>query len=170
MHLPTRLIRRRASLVVLVACALAVVVTAASAAAAGRHSHGKTLRLKAHVVTSTFVFTKADGTVGAPQAPAPGDWLETTEKVYRGDHRHHARTPFTTSHTICVFVAQGAPRCDSQVVLGHDLVLFHTPGGADDRTRVRGGTGRFAGVTGTITRHVLPDDTEDISLVLHTKR
>ena len=171
MHHLTRLVRRRRSIVALALCALAVVVTAASAATAGHRPHGKTLRVKAYVVTSSFVFTKADGTVSAPQAPAPGDWLETTEKVFRGDHRHHSRKPFTTSHTICVFVtAQGAPRCDSQVVLDGNLVLFHTPGGADERTVVRGGTGRFAGVTGRITRHDIRDGETDVALLLHTKR
>jgi hypothetical protein len=145
--------------------ALAAVLPAAGAA---HPAAGKTIHLKAFVETVGFAVYHADGTpVGDPSGPpAVGDWLETSEDVYRGDHRQHASKPFATSHTICVFfTADGGPRCDSQLALGtHELVLLHTPGGHDGRTVVHGGTGRFAGVTGTLRMHTI-GDTNDSDVV-----
>jgi hypothetical protein len=143
------------------ALALAALAAAAVPALAGgsakpsqRHG-GQTIVLHFYVVTTSFVYTTAAGKV-LPHPPAsatPGARLELTDADYKGNHTRHAKRAASTGHTLCIFGADGgAPTCDGQAALGgNQLLLFHTPGGgAGGDTVVSGGTGRYAGATGTV--------------------
>lgn len=169
MPIPTRTPARRARrLLALAVAAASVAALPATAAAAPRH-----VVIRAFVKTASFAYMQADGTPVAPPParPAVGDSLETTELAYPGTHRRHARRWRWSGHTICTFiVADAAPRCDSQIALGrNELLLLHTPGGTDERTRVAGGTGRYAGATGTITRRSASGG-EDVVIRLTLRR
>jgi hypothetical protein len=141
------------------ALALAVLAGAAVPALAGdaaRHAQRKaTPVLHFYSVTSSFTYTTAAGKVLAqpPSQPAAGDRLELTDVDYKGNHVHHAKRWTVSDHTLCIFGADGgAPTCDGQAAIGgNQLLLFHTPGGGQGgETVVSGGTGRYAGATGTV--------------------
>ncbi|HEY3612975.1 MAG TPA: hypothetical protein VGK92_04685 [Gaiellales bacterium] len=141
------------------ALTLAVLATAAVPALAGAtatHAQRRTtLVLRFYSVTTSFTYTTAAGKVLAqpPDHPAAGDRLELTDVDYKGSHAHHAKRWTASDHTLCSFGAGGgAPTCDGQAAIGgNQLLLFHTAGGGQGGpTVVSGGTGRYAGATGTV--------------------
>lgn len=165
----TRGARRLAAICVLAATALAAAAIpslAAPAAKPGRAGSG-TITFHFYSKVASLVLTRADGTVvqQPTQAPGAGDQLEITENAYRGTHQAHSKKVAATSHTICVFKsANGAPVCDGQAAVGgNQLLLFRTPAGGD--TIVSGGTGRFAGASGTVASTQI-GDTDDSDLVI----
>ena len=159
--------RRLAALAAIGVCALAAGAGPAAADPARAHA-GATITLHFYSVVQSLVHTTAAGTVvPMSQGIAAGDRLEITELGYTGTFKKHARQWSTTSHTICVFPsAKGEPACDGQgTVGGNQMVLFHTaPGGG---TTVSGGTGRYAGATGSVTSKDAGNDNSDITVVVH---
>ena len=159
--------RRLAAIAALGLCALSMTAGQAFAKPAQRHS-GTTITLHFYSVVQTLVHTSADGTVvPMSQAIAAGDRLEITELGYKGTFKKHAKQWSTTAHTICTFPsAKGEPTCDGQgTVGGNQMVLFHSaPGGG---TQVSGGTGRYAGATGSVTSKDAGNNNSDITIVVH---
>jgi hypothetical protein len=158
----------------LAALAAAAVPALAGAAAKPAQRHGgKTIVLRLYSVTTSFVYTTAAGKVlpQPPAKPSPGDRLELTDVDYKGNHVHHAKRVSATDHTLCIFGADGgAPTCDGQAAIGgNELLLFHTPGGgAGGDTVVSGGTGRYAGATGTVAMTEIGDtNNSDIVVTVH---
>jgi hypothetical protein len=154
LHVP-RAARRLAGIGALTLAALAAAAVPALAGDGAKHAHKTTLVLHFYSVTSSFTYTTAAGKVLAqpPAQPAAGDRLELTDVDYKGSHAHHAKRWTVSDHTICIFGADGgAPTCDGQAAIGgNQLLLFHTPGGGQGGpTVVSGGTGRYAGATGTV--------------------
>jgi hypothetical protein len=155
-------VRRLAGVAALALAAVAATAVPAlaggSAKPAQRHG-GKTIVLHFYSVTTSFVFTTAAGKVLAqpPATAGPGDRLELTDVDFGGNHTRHAKRPSSTGHTICIFGSGGgAPTCDGQAAIGgNQLLLFHTPSGGD--TVVSGGTGRYAGATGTVAMTEIAD-------------
>jgi hypothetical protein len=62
-----------------------------------------------------------------------------------------------TDHTICVFDAKLTTHCDAQVAFENSMILVSSvnSGDGDIISQVIGGTGRFAGATGTIRTHTV---------------
>jgi hypothetical protein len=163
--------RRLAALGVLALAAL-VAATSPAAAAPGRQHAGKTVVLRYYSVVASFVYTRADGTVveQPPQNAAVGDHFDVTELAYKGTHSKHAKKWSATSHTTCVFESvKGAPTCDGQsAVGGNQLLLFHTPAGS--APAVSGGTGRYAGATGTVAMTEIGDtNNSDVVVTVHLR-
>jgi hypothetical protein len=180
MHAPhTHSLRTARRLAGAGALALAALAAAAVPALAGgsakpaqRHG-GKTIVLRFYSVTTSFVYTTAAGKVlpQPPAKPSPGDRLELTDVDYKGNHAHHAKRWSVSDHTLCIFGSDGgAPTCDGQAAMGgNQLLLFHTPGGgAGGDTVVSGGTGRFAGATGSVAMsEIAGTNDSDIVLTVH---
>jgi hypothetical protein len=170
-HLAFR-IRAALRLGALGAIAVAAFAAGTSPALAGSsakpaHASTKTITFRLYSEVASLVLTRADGTVVDQPAgpPAAGDQLEITENAFRGTHQSHSKKVVATSHTICVFrSATGAPSCDGQAAVGgNQLLLFRTRAGGD--TVVSGGTGRFAGATGTVASTEI-GDTNNSDLVV----
>jgi hypothetical protein len=154
-HAP-RIARRLAGIGALTLAALAAAAVPALAGDAAKHApRTTTLVLRFYSMTTSFTYTTAAGKAIAkpPDHPAAGDRIELTDLDYKGSHAHHAKRWTASGHTLCIFGADGgAPTCDGQAAIGGDqLLLFHTPGGGQGgATVVGGGTGRYAGATGTV--------------------
>jgi hypothetical protein len=114
------------------------------------HAAGKTKTLRFFVEDVSFQLTRADGTVvDRPPFPeaAPGDVLDVTSLLFRGDHRRHADRWSASSHLRCVFGA-GEPDCESHVAIGGSLLIFRGNPGT-----LTIGTGRFRGATGRVVKN-----------------
>jgi hypothetical protein len=100
--------------------------------------------------------------------PKPGDRIEVTGNLYKGDHKHHSKKLAGTDHTICLFDSTLQPYCDTQAAFGGSLLLVHSTGGDGDfNSKITGGTGRFTGAKGTVHTHpVMGTDNSDITLHL----
>lgn len=161
------------ALAVAALAAAAVPALAGGSAKPGHRQNGKTIVLSFYSVTTSFVYTTAAGKVLAqpPATPSPGDRLELTDVDYKGTHSKHAKRWTVTDHTLCIFGSDGgAPTCDGQAAIGgNQLLLFHTPGGgAGGDTVVSGGTGRYAGATGTVAMtEISGTDNSDIVVTVH---
>lgn len=134
-------------------CAAALFPAAASA---------KTQTLRYYDLPTDIVVTQADGTV-IDHAPypdsAPGDTLDVYSLDYVGNHRKHAKKPNASSHLRCVF-AEGPPACESHVAIGGELLIF------DADSKVKFGTGRFRGATGTAVNRTVSDTLDDSDTVV----
>jgi hypothetical protein len=156
--------------------ALAAAVTPAPAGATAKPAQGqkaKTLTLRWYSVVVGFVYTRADGTVlpQPPQNAAAGDQFAITELAYKGTHESHAKKWSASAHTICVFKsANAAPTCEGVAAVGgNQLLLFHTASGSDPV--VAGGTGRYAGATGTVTMKEVGDtNNSDIAVAVQLRK
>lgn len=166
-------VRRLAGLGLISLAALAAAASpalaGASAKPAGRQS-GKTIVLHYYSVVTSLVYTGPDGTVAPhpPQKAEVGGQLEIFELAYTGTHLNHSKRFTATSHTLCVFkTANGAPTCDGQTAVGgNQMVLFHTP--SDGAPTISGGTGRYAGATGSATmKEVGSHNNSDVVVTVH---
>ena len=114
------------------------------------HAADKTTTLRYFVKDVSLTLTQADGTVvDRPPFPeaAPGDVLDVTSLLFRGDHRRHAKRWSASSHLRCVF-GTGQPDCESQVAIGGSLLVFRGNPGT-----LTIGTGRFQGATGRVVKN-----------------
>jgi hypothetical protein len=130
---------KRSTIALVAAGALAV--PAAPAAAKG---HGHTITIKAR-----SKLDQATGVDNAPTGPSPGDMLIFTEKLFNSRGKQIGSDAAT-----CVSLFDGTALCNGTYKLpgGRVFVQLLQPGptGTYDQAVV-GGTGRFAGVRGTVT-------------------
>ncbi|MGF7237675.1 MAG: hypothetical protein ACQSGP_22340 [Frankia sp.] len=118
-----------------------------------------------------LVYTAPGGTPTREMTgpPVPGARLELTENLYAGDHSNHAAPVAGTNRTVCAFDAQLESRCTSKATFGNStLETSSTGSNSDFVATITGGTGRFAGATGTIHVHSL-GDTNDADILLNLK-
>jgi hypothetical protein len=167
---------RLAGVAVIGVCALtagAVPAAADGTAKPARGAAGKTLVLHYYSETVSFVYRKADGTVlpQPPQTPAVGDQMEITELGYKGTTKKHAKKWSVSSYTVCVFhSAKGAPTCEGVAALGgNQLLTFHTAP-ESDHPQVVGGTGRYAGATGSVDMTSTTDSSSDLVITVNLKK
>lgn len=126
---------------------------AAAAAVATPAQAGQTKTLRLFEKTTDVTLTSADGTP-KQGAPAPGDILDASGDLYRGNHRHHGARRVGTDHTRCTFTAPDTATCATEVAIGGSLILVRS--GADgERFTAWYGTGAFKGITGGGTSHNL---------------
>ena len=169
--------RRLAALAAIGLCAVAVTaapaVAGGNAKAAGHGATGKTITLRYYSETVTFVYRKADGSVlpQPPQTPAVGDQMEITELGYKGNTKKHATKWSVSAYTVCVFhSAKGAPTCEGVAAVGgNQLLTFHTAP-ESDHPQVVGGTGRYAGATGSVDMTSTGDTSSDLVITVNLKK
>jgi hypothetical protein len=109
--------------------------------------------------------------------PVPGDYVESTNLDYAGNHVHHAPTWTASDHELCILDSKGNPVCHAQVAIGGSMILAQAtiPGGPNTPPKllfeVTGGTGTFQGVTGTIVVvNITPSaqtSNSDVTITLH---
>ncbi len=125
---------------------LALGALALALAPAPGHATGRTETLRFFSQTTSLTLTRADGTVvRGPAEPQPGDVLDVTSRLYRGDHRRHARRPAGSTHLRCTFTAAPEPDCLSHTALRGSLLVF-----AGNPGTLVLGTGRYEGATGRV--------------------
>jgi hypothetical protein len=167
--------RRLAALAAIGACALAAAAVPVVADGTAKSSHaaaGKTIVLHYYSQTVSFVYRKADGTVlpQPPQTAAIGDQMEITELGYKGTTKKHAKKWSVSAYTICVFHStKGAPTCEGVAALGgNQLLTFHTA--PESNPQVVGGTGRYAGATGSVDMQSTGDTSSDLVITVNLKK
>jgi hypothetical protein len=160
------------------AVALVATMVASPLASAGERPSnrmaGRTITLRFFSQVVSLTWTGADGKI-IQQRPAPhaGDQLEVSETYFAGTSRKHAKHWSVTSHTVCVFKATGAAICDGQAAVGGNQMVFvrtavDASGGGD--TLIRGGTGRYAGATGTENSSAAGGaNNTDVVMVVHLR-
>ena len=150
----------RRCLLVALAAACALVLSPVAAQAAGRT---QTLHVFDKVVSVKI--THADGTVVThpPFAdPQPGDVLDANSLDYRGNHKHHDKKWFASSHVRCVFgTAGGPPTCESHIAIGGSLLVF-----TGDPGTLTNGTGIYQGATGRVLSNKTIGDGNDSDVVI----
>jgi hypothetical protein len=141
---------------------VAAVGAVALVPSAGSAAGGDQQTLRFFSKDTSFVYTRADGTVVSPppQESAPGDSFVTTSVAFRGTHRRHARRWTASSRVHCVFGPEGHPSCDGQTAIGGSVLAFR------DLTIV-GGAGRFEGATGESVLKEVPGGS-DVVLRIRT--
>lgn len=125
-------------------------------------------------------FLTAAGKSFAPSEknpPVPGDYVESTDLDYVGNHVLHAPNWTASDHELCILDSKGDPVCHAQVAIGGSMILAQgaLPGGPNTPPRltfeVTGGTGTFQGVTGTIVVvNITPSaqtSNSDVTITLH---
>jgi hypothetical protein len=146
-----------------------VLATAAAAAVAtpavAGQSQTKTLRI--YEKPTDVRLTTADG---QPKEgpPAAGDILDAGGVLYRGDHRHQSRHAIGTDHTRCVFTGPDSGTCQGEAALGGSLILTRNSL-TDDSFEIWYGTGRFQGITGSVTATTVSDERNDSDVVVRYK-
>ncbi|WP_261554793.1 hypothetical protein [Frankia tisae] len=99
--------------------------------------------------------------------PAPGGRMELVENLYAGDHATHSGQIAGTNHTTCEFAANLDTRCTSKAIFGDATLASSSTGSESDfDSTITGGTGRFAGATGSIHVHTL-GDTNDADITIN---
>jgi hypothetical protein len=94
--------------------------------------------------------------------PKAGDRIETTDNLYKGNHKHHGKKVVATAHTICLFDARFHVYCDSQVAVGSSMILAFSSAATegDWNGKITGGTGRFARAKGMFHFHPVKDNAD----------
>ncbi|WP_261564625.1 hypothetical protein [Frankia gtarii] len=99
--------------------------------------------------------------------PAPGGRMELVENLYPGDHATHSGQLAGTNHTTCEFGADLNTHCTSRAIFGDSTLTSSSTGSESDfDSAITGGTGRFAGATGSIHVHTL-GDTNDADITIN---
>jgi hypothetical protein len=136
------------------ACAATLALLVASSASAAT-----TLHFFSKQVSSTL--KGPDGQPLSPNAtPTVGDSFDSTDLLYVGTHKHHAKTWIASDHLVCTFTAltgpmNGAATCDGQIAIGGSMLLaenakliFSTS--PTVVVPITGGTGKFRGARGQV--------------------
>jgi hypothetical protein len=149
--------RRRTAAAVVTATTLAGsgLLVAAQPAATG--AAAMTFRFE----DSTFKYIDVPPLATSPdEAPSPGDYFVLTNKLFRGEKRVGGL------HATCLFVKRtadparlpllcsGAYTLPGGTLVGSALLRSEDP---VNHIAVTGGTGRYAGMSGTATEHPRPD-------------
>ncbi|RAG85727.1 hypothetical protein DN069_09450 [Streptacidiphilus pinicola] len=90
-------------------------------------------------------------------SPAPGSYLVGTDTDYDGDHTSHSAQAVGTDHLYCLITeAPTTGTCSAEIELGTAMLI--SDGSTQDLSAngamtfpITNGTGRFAGVHGTVT-------------------
>jgi hypothetical protein len=140
---------------VALACAAMLSLLVASSASAAT-----TLHFFSKQVSSTF--RGPNGQPLNPNAvPTVGDSFDSTDLLYVGNHKHHAKTWSASDHLVCTFTAltgpmSGTATCDGQIAIGGSMLLAENvpltfSGSPTVVVRLTGGTGKFRGAHGHVT-------------------
>jgi hypothetical protein len=162
----TRRVRIAACLVP-VALGIGACSPAAGAPAVGSSPAG-TLHLYSKVVAQNFL--SPTGAVLKQPAPTAGNQIDETDLDYVGTHSRHAKNWTGSDHLLCVFGSNGAPECHGDIAIGGSMILAEGTGSpaAVNIFKVTGGTGVYAGVTGTVTStNIGNSDNSDFVITLH---
>jgi hypothetical protein len=149
--------------------ALALLGTLALGVQSAGASTERTLRYYEKSTSFTYIPAGGKPTSKPPSGPPkPGDRIEVSGNLYKGDHKHHAKQVAGTDHTICLFDSGLRAYCDTQAAFGGSMLLVFSVGGDDDfDSKITGGTGRYTGAKGTVHTHSAGDSgTSDITIHL----
>ncbi|MFG1708531.1 hypothetical protein ACFLIM_35560 [Nonomuraea sp. M3C6] len=147
---------------VLGAAALALTTVVLGVQPAGAAAKPKTLHYFEKPTGFTYIPAGGKPIHQPPSGPPkPGDRIEISGNLYKGDHKHHGDEVVGTDHTICVFNADLSAYCDAQAAFGGSMLLVHSSGGDGDFTStITGGTGRFLNAKGTVRTHPVKDNAD----------
>jgi hypothetical protein len=109
--------------------------------------------------------------------PVPGDHFEDTSVDYVGNHTHHAKNWTASDHIFCTVNSgnQNSVNCFGEFAIGGSLIYANnvTVTGQSNPTviQISGGTGNYAGATGTVTSfsYSSTSNNSDNTLVIHLK-
>jgi hypothetical protein len=167
---PTR--RRRAFLAGAATFAGVALAAGLGAGVAGASPHaGSTHVLRLFAKTESFTYITASGkhVKALPKPVRPGDQLLQTNLDYVGDHAHHAAKWTDTDVERCILLSKGSVPCYVEIAVGGSMILAEGTLGesASGKTRFKvvGGTGAYAGATGTIVAEDVPGNELDVDVV-----
>ena len=111
-------------------------------------------------------------------APSSGDYFVSSDENYTGNHTHHDKTVAGTDHLVCVLTAfsQSAQTataiCDGGIAFGDSMLVaerqtVQLSNAQSVTVNLTGGTGRYAGVHGTVQSSSLANsDNSDITVTI----
>jgi hypothetical protein len=113
---------------------------------------------------------------GTPSTSEPmaGDRFDSTNLDYVGNHSHHAKRWTASDHVYCSLISDTIAQCSGQFAIGGSMIytdvftlqLGPTPVVAP----IAGGSGAYAGMTGTLKSVDVGDTGNgDVTLTLHKK-
>jgi hypothetical protein len=164
--------RRRPALIVLAGCALGALPVAALATGGAADASSAPTPLHYFQKESALTFTNASGTVIQGYPPVGGHVLED-DNDYAGNHTHHAAQPTMTDHLFCTVVtAPATATCSFEFATGDSLLyadgITVNLASSAGTIPLSGGTGRFAGDSGSATSTPVGNTNNgDIVLTLH---
>jgi hypothetical protein len=136
------------------ACAAALSLLVASSASAAT-----TLHFFSKQVSSTLKGPNGQP-LSANATPTVGDSFDTTDLLYVGNHKHHAKTWTASDHLVCTFTSitgpmNGTATCDGQIAIGGSMLLAENAKLSFSSSptvvvALTGGTGRFRGAHGHV--------------------
>jgi len=167
---PTR--RRRGLLAGAATLAGAALAAGVGAGGAGASSHaGSTQVLRLFAKTASFAYITASGkdVQTLPKPSTPGDQIEETDLDYVGDHTQHAANWTDTDVERCIFLSKASVPCYAEIAVGGSMILAVGTLGASPSGKttfqVVGGTGAYAGATGTVVAEDTPGSKLDVDIV-----
>jgi hypothetical protein len=136
------------------ACAGTLSLLVASSASAAT-----TLHFFSKQVSSTL--KGPNGQPLSPNAtPTVGDSFDSTDLLYVGNHKHHAKTWTASDHLVCTFTSLTGPMnatatCDGQIAIGGSMLLAENvklsfSSSSTVVVPLTGGTGKFRGAHGHV--------------------
>jgi hypothetical protein len=121
---------------------------------------------------AALTFYNASGVVIQGYPPVGGH-VKEDDLDYVGDHSHHAKAWTVSDHLFCTVVtAPAMADCFMEFAVGGSLIytdnLTANLAGNVPTTPVDGGTGKFAGFTGTVTTTAIGNsNNSDLVVTLH---
>ena len=171
---PERSTRRHPVRLLVAGCALGALPLGAFVCASGGAPAGASpppLHVFQKESVLTFMNAADDVIQGYP--PVGGHVLEN-DVDYVGNHSHHAKRPTMTDHVFCTVVTAPATADCSFVFATGDSLLYsdadsvNLAGGGPASIPLNGGTGTFAGDSGTaVSTTIGNSNNSDVVLTLH---
>jgi hypothetical protein len=171
---PTR--RRRAFLagtatLAGVALAAGIGIGAGVAGAAPRAGSTHVLRLFARTASFTYITAAGKDVKVLPKPVRLGDQIEETDLDYVGDYAHHAAKWTDTDVERCIFLSKASVPCYVEIAVRGSMILAKGTLGESapgiTTFRVVGGTGAYAGATGTAVAKDTPGGDDDVVITVH---
>jgi len=137
--------------------------------AGGAGARSSTVTIHFFAKSQQASLTDANGQPSS--APAANDQYISTDLDYVGSHTRHAKNWTGSDHEFCVFPTASSATCFGQVAFGGSMIYadkFTLTQSSNGIIAITGGTGQFAGATGTISmKQVGTTNNSDVTIVLH---
>jgi hypothetical protein len=161
-HLPRRWV---------MSCSTVAVLATGGLVLAGGDAGARSSTVTLHLFAKSQIASLTDANGQAASAPAANDEYISTDLDYVGTHAHHAKNWTASDHEFCIFPTAAAATCFGQFAVGGSMIYadkFTLTQSSNGTVAITGGTGQFAGATGTVSmKQVGTTSNSDVTIVVH---